>query len=71
MLFKWVFNLIALIAICICGFYTTLYSKLSEDIEELKDTMRKTCGKVAGGGASKNPRSEKNGKKKSISKNQH
>lgn len=45
MIFKLVFNFIALVAIGVCGYYTTLYAKLSDDIEELKETLKNTCGR--------------------------
>ena len=45
MFFKLVFNLIAIIAIGMCGYYTTLYAKLNEDIVELKETLQSTCGR--------------------------
>lgn len=45
MFFKLVFNLIAIIAIGICGYYTTLYAKLNDGIVELKETLQSTCGR--------------------------
>lgn len=58
MFFKLVFNLIAIVAIGICGYYTTLYSKLNEDIVELKETMQSTCGRKQQQGAGNRQRKQ-------------
>jgi hypothetical protein len=44
MLYKFVFNLVFIVMIGVCGYYTTLYSKLNENIESLMSVVEKKCG---------------------------
>lgn len=44
MIYKFVFNLVFIVMIGVCGYYTTLYSKLNENIESLISVVEKKCG---------------------------
>lgn len=43
MLYSFVFNLLFVLMIGICGYYTVLYGKLSDDISELKAIVQRQC----------------------------
>lgn len=45
MLYKFVFNILFVIMIGICGYYTTLYSRLNENIENIANIVEKSCGR--------------------------
>lgn len=43
MIYRFVFNFLFVLMIGICGYYTVLYGKLSDDINELKSIVRRQC----------------------------
>lgn len=43
MIYSFVFNLLFVLMIGICGYYTVLYGKLSDDISELKSIVQRQC----------------------------
>lgn len=43
MLFKIIFNVIAICAIGTCIYYTSMFAKMNDDINELKTIIQNTC----------------------------
>lgn len=43
MLFRFLVNILFCLTIFICGYYTVLYGKLIDNIEELRNTIENKC----------------------------
>lgn len=52
MFYKFIFNMLAVCAMILCAYYTSMFSKMNDDITELKDLVKSKCAASSAGAGS-------------------